>query len=545
MPPSQHGPRSVDIIQALRSNFLPPRLELSQMQALESAERLELEQLEETITSVQDTLKELENRRDTLRQASQLRKSWLAPIRRLPVEVLKEIFTHVCESGLQDDGKFKYFLDISSQAEDEYCDSCGSIDLCRHRESPIPGKITVATPILLSHVCAHWRSVTISTPSLWASLRLDVDCIDEEHADLVDLYLQRSAQYPLKIALVEGDDGGYDFGETGTEVLCSVVKELYRCREFHYDSDKYNMIRLIDKASQPKALPLLTSFSDRLGDVDPRYGRWLPDSFPKNLRNLTIRGEREYTPFLKTLPQLPNLVSLNLDNFSPWDDQRRLPPPPATPHPIHTRNLTITRVSILSSLDLLFSSVSLPFLSSLTIENSIYIEGTSNLGALRALIQRSGCSLKELTLHIGSYSSSDLISLLELQPGLVGLKLGVAVPLADLFSGVFCSQSSLLPCIQRLEVHGRVEPSYKRFTETVASALDMVELRERKGEFVPNISLTFDKGYDGKPKGHCLPADLAKRAKELTERGVECRIVFPLELRIGNWLKGNAENSNS
>ncbi|KAK7058487.1 hypothetical protein VNI00_002121 [Paramarasmius palmivorus] len=563
MPP-QHGPRSVDIIQALRSNVLPSPMELSQMQALERAERSELEQVEETIMNVRDTLKELENRKDTLRQEIQFRGSWLAPIRRLPTEVLKEIFTHVCSgSGSQHERKFKYSLDISSEVERDYCPFCVS-EVCGHSEVQILRKITVTTPLSLSQVCAHWRSVTIGTPSLWASLRLDAKRMDKGHASLVDLYLQRSAQYPLKIALVAVDGVGY-VGGTGYEVLCSVVKELDRCREFHYDSDKYILINLIPEASRPKALPLLTAFSDRLKDVDPRGGwlwdsvkvapnlvdvsveRFRPDSFPANLRNLTINGQRDYTLFLETLPQLPNLVSLNLKDFSVRETTP--PPPPATPHPIHTRNLMITSAMTLSSLDPLFSSVSLPFLSSLEI--STHWKGISDLRALCALIRRSGCSLKDLTLRIGSYSSSDLISLLELQPSLVGLNLEVRVPrtasgseselspeplvLVNLFTGMLGLQSPLLPCVQRLEILERVRLTDQRFTEVAVSALDVVELRERKGEFIPNISLTFKKDHRGGSEGRCLPVDLEKRAKELTERGVECRIVFPSELRIGNW----------
>ncbi|KAK7058485.1 hypothetical protein VNI00_002119 [Paramarasmius palmivorus] len=562
MPWSQpHHPRAD--MQALRSNFLPSLRVVSQIKALARAEKSDLEHLEETIKCVQDTLRELQNRKDTLRQEIQRRESFFAPIRRLPVEVLQTVFKNVSLGN----GRDRFSLDVSKEIESEDdCESCGT----PHCEVQNPRKITIATPFSVSQVCSHWRSVAVGTPSLWASLSLDVmGNIDEGHADLVDLYLQRSAQYPLKVALVDGDDGDDDIGETGFDVLCAVVKELYRCKEFHYEADVYYLINLIDKPFQPQALPLLTTFSDR---ADPHLGDddgWLwdlvkvapnlvdvsvtwftgRDSFPKNLRSLTIREQKlSYTPFLQMIPRLPKLVSLNLDDFSPRYGT------PLTPYPIYTRDLVITSSMTLSGLDPLFSSVSLPILSSLDISTNgpAFDPVTYNLGALRALIQRSGCSLKELTLDIQGYSSGALISLLELQPSLVRLKLEVRVPhkaspadleeplvLADLFTRLSLPdpQSPLIPRIQHLDIREVVVSASdyginERF-KIVESALDMVELRVGHGGSGAgsDISLTldFDRvriSYKNVKRPYTLPVDLEKRVEGLNARGVKCCVSF-------------------
>ncbi|KAK7058491.1 hypothetical protein VNI00_002125 [Paramarasmius palmivorus] len=556
-----HHPR-VDM-QALRSNVLPSPQVISQMNALARAEKSDMEDMEETIQRVQDTLKELRNRRDTLRQEIQRRKSWLAPVRRLPVEVLQEVFANICLGN----GRTGFSLDISSEVEEAYCGSCESPE-CRHCGPPKLWKHTITTPFSLSRVCSRWRGVAIGTPSLWASLSLDVRGMGKKHgyADLVDLYLRRSIQYPLKIALVHGD--GYDIGEVGCDVLRSVVQELYRCREFHYQADTYDLLDLVHEAFRPRALPLLTTFDEQVVTDVGADDKWLwelvkvapklvdmtverfirPDSFHKNLRSLTFRGRRDCIGFLQTIPQLPNLVSLNLD--FPFHENVHGTPPSSlpTPYPIHIRNLKITAWEFSKSmLNLLFSSVTFPSLSSLEIYvQREYANSTNDLGPLFTLVRGSGCSLRKLTLHVGSFSSGALISLLELQPSLVGLNinghiLGKWEPLVlvDLFARMADPQLPLIPCIQRLNIHDKAT-SDEKFTEIAASVLDMVALRE----FVPDISLTFNKGYDGKYKGHGLPVDLEKRAKELNERGVECRIVFPWEVRIRRWHKGDTERNS-
>ncbi|KAK7058459.1 hypothetical protein VNI00_002093 [Paramarasmius palmivorus] len=583
--PQPHHP-TVDI-QALRSNLLPSREVISQMHNLVEAEMSDLNRLEETIRSVRDTLRELENRRDTLRQEIQRRKSWGTPIRRIPVEVLQEIFTHVCMG----DARNQFSLDISSHVEDGYC---GCRDDCWHCEQceadPVLSKTTIVTTVALSQVCFHWRSIIIASPSLWSSLRLDVSQMKRRHANLVKLYLRRSVQHPLKMSLrqetyisSDRDLGSEDsiedvvIGQVGSGVLRSVMKELYRCRELHYEPDRYDLIGFVPEHCRPKGFPLLSSFSDRVYREPSHVDRWFwdlvkvapnlidvsvdkfrADSFPKNLRNLTIR-KQDYTAFLEMLSRCPKLVSLNLHDFMPgWCPAA----PPHTPHPIHTRKFTITTSKNLSNLDLLFSFVILSSLSSLEIftgqefsgndghttdvPNRIYYGGSaSNFGALRALIQRSACSLEDLTLHVESYSSGAIISLLELMPSLARLNLEMWVPrerveafedpepsvLVDLFTRMSEPQSPLLPCIRNLDIQeSRKDTGYdtnKQF-KIAASALDMAESRERRGEPIPNISLALDRPISGDhTMRHCLPNELEQRVKELAARGVKCRIALP------------------
>ncbi|KAJ7739686.1 hypothetical protein DFH07DRAFT_892367, partial [Mycena maculata] len=69
-----------------------------------------------------------------LRQCSQQHKVFIAPIRRIPPELLAEVFMH-------------------------------SVDLEARAAHTHPNPIT--PPLILGEICREWRAIALSTPRLW------------------------------------------------------------------------------------------------------------------------------------------------------------------------------------------------------------------------------------------------------------------------------------------------------------------------------------------------------------------------------------------
>lgn len=100
----------------------------------------------------------------------------VAHIRRLPVELLVEVFVYC----LPDD----IFI------------------------TPCPK----SAPLLLTRVCSSWRNIALSSPKLWSSIRIDIDFYLTPQkvstlASRVASWLARSAQHHLSIDIYIGDEG--------------------------------------------------------------------------------------------------------------------------------------------------------------------------------------------------------------------------------------------------------------------------------------------------------------------------------------------------
>ncbi len=79
----------------------------------------------------------------------------------------------------------------------------------------------VPFPVLVSHVCQHWRRVALETPQLWTHIGVDETSNIEEVAE----WISRSKACPLDID-IDIDDGGsdddYDAEKTTLARACSL-----------------------------------------------------------------------------------------------------------------------------------------------------------------------------------------------------------------------------------------------------------------------------------------------------------------------------------
>ncbi|KAJ6513658.1 hypothetical protein C8R47DRAFT_616875 [Mycena vitilis] len=168
----------------LRSNAVPPDVQL--LQDTFAVASSELERYEAEIQRVYNIFRSLLSRRSILAAYESGCRSLCAPIRRLPPELLIEIFD-ICTVDVD-----KSVWEDSTTG-DEF------------------DRVSKRKLLQLSQVCAHWRKIAMGTPQLWSTISCDTSLWHPFSSDtllsLLESSLSRSEGHPLKIqvAVLSGD----------------------------------------------------------------------------------------------------------------------------------------------------------------------------------------------------------------------------------------------------------------------------------------------------------------------------------------------------
>ncbi|KAG7099947.1 hypothetical protein E1B28_001740 [Marasmius oreades] len=142
----------------------------------------ELARLNAEIQHLKSTLNYLISQREKLQTFVSSHKALISPIRRLPAEVMSEIFVH-----------------------------------CLQTKDRNPTRSLAEAPLLLTLVCRRWREIALSTAQLWSSLHIYLPPTAQKYeirltevinrrAEGVKAWLSRSGSLPLSISLVVGLD---------------------------------------------------------------------------------------------------------------------------------------------------------------------------------------------------------------------------------------------------------------------------------------------------------------------------------------------------
>ncbi|KAJ7512814.1 hypothetical protein B0H11DRAFT_2267867 [Mycena galericulata] len=172
---------AVDFEAKLGTNYCPNDDEVVEIQTLLVEHTLRLKRLDDEITEMQNTINKLIKERDNLGAYVQAHAALISPTRRLPLDIIQEIF-------------------VACLPTDRNC-------VMSAREAPV----------LLGRICSSWRTISLSTPRLWASLHIvgrgvlsrnDNDVAstleDSKAAQILEVtqtWLGRSGQCPLSISL--------------------------------------------------------------------------------------------------------------------------------------------------------------------------------------------------------------------------------------------------------------------------------------------------------------------------------------------------------
>ncbi|KAK0185626.1 hypothetical protein F5146DRAFT_185369 [Armillaria mellea] len=110
-----------------------------------------------------------------VRKSRKIRKSVYAPIRRLPRDVLLEIFHSVCDSWRCEVEAYKI--------------KCDSLD-------------TTGPLWVLSGVCGRWRNILHTSPVSWARCVIVQPPFSKHAPERLQKYLERTAEHPLSLAAI-------------------------------------------------------------------------------------------------------------------------------------------------------------------------------------------------------------------------------------------------------------------------------------------------------------------------------------------------------
>ncbi|KAJ6504434.1 hypothetical protein DFH09DRAFT_290191 [Mycena vulgaris] len=165
----------------LGTNYCPNDDEVVEIRALLVVPTLRLERLDNEIAVMRKALEKLTEERDGLNAYVAGHKALISPVRRLPLDIIQEIFT-----------------------------AC----MPTHRNCVMSAR---EAPVLLGRICGSWRTLSLATPHLWASLHLVearrpfpssnpqsyalFEAKLTQRLETAKVWLGRSGQCPLSISL--------------------------------------------------------------------------------------------------------------------------------------------------------------------------------------------------------------------------------------------------------------------------------------------------------------------------------------------------------
>ncbi|KAJ6489029.1 hypothetical protein C8R45DRAFT_827012 [Mycena sanguinolenta] len=138
----------------LGTNYCPTDQEVLEIRSFLAEPTRRLKSLDDDIANLQKSIDKLVEERDGLKTYVDAHQVLISPVRRLPRDIVQEIFV-----------------------------ACIPI----HRNCVMSAN---EAPILLGRICSAWRSVSLYTPQLWASLHV----VEPQPPKLRDVYEAKAGQ---------------------------------------------------------------------------------------------------------------------------------------------------------------------------------------------------------------------------------------------------------------------------------------------------------------------------------------------------------------
>ncbi|KAJ7809870.1 hypothetical protein B0H14DRAFT_2865017 [Mycena olivaceomarginata] len=181
----------------LYTNTVPSDTECDSIRSLLAGPLKDLADITEEMRRLQSLIDEAVLKRERLQQFINAHLALLSPVRRLPDDIVRAVFTATLPSR----------RNLTMSADEG--------------------------PLLLSKVCKSWRTHALTTPRLWASMHIVIPSRPKfEHlVALVNMWLERSGSVPLDISMVYSKTCDVIFDVS--PLLSTLAIESRRWRSIH------------------------------------------------------------------------------------------------------------------------------------------------------------------------------------------------------------------------------------------------------------------------------------------------------------------------
>ncbi|KAF7340013.1 F-box domain-containing protein [Mycena venus] len=344
----------------LTSNEPPDSSEITFMQSVISKTDDRLAYLDDEISRLENTLQRLKEERSSLCSYHMRNKAILSPLRRMPAEILGEIFGWTLPSTQAELNRLRF--DIAD------------------------------SPWVLTRVSGRWRAISLSSPSLWSRL-----VVDYQTDDL-------SSSYPLSIAQAQIQHARnlkiHFYGSEKADSLPQI--EMFQLLLQH--SSRWEELSL---GLTSKIVPFLPALRNRLPSLRRLWVCWdAPESQTEvesidcfeSASSLVDFGIHNEFSFIPTPPPAHQLTRYHLD--APWEEHKRIL---ELAHNLVEVDITADFYDASSHWPDVDKTYDLPYL------RRLYVSGPQVLDYLRSP------SLETLTLRVHQSTTVDEI-LLSLQP---------------------------------------------------------------------------------------------------------------------------------
>ncbi|KAK1222044.1 hypothetical protein PQX77_015143 [Marasmius sp. AFHP31] len=519
----------------LRSDYIPPDEQVLQTRKQLKKDEEVFSLYDEEITRLQTVLGKLVERKNLVEKRMKERRALVSAIRRLPNEILSEIF-HSCVPP----GVYSFSADRT-------------------------GVRTRALDI--SQICSRWRTVINAIPKLWSSFHIDLYKIKHDVSSIIGIYIDRSQEHPLYVCLTDELYKAAEmnsfvrskvekrFGGRGLEGVDSLLGTVTRFEELKIDMSG-GLIDCIIRRETP-GIDKGVDFC-RLKVLKTTLYAFLSNSLlwkgiyeaPK-LTHLVAHRHVEHALLslphitsvdifdigsLDTLPrilhQIPSLERLTASFHICWCSSQD--------HPATITAKSLRRFSLdgLDARDIewLFSMLVLPSMTSLEIVIPSRPATLYSIQPILDVLQRSSCSLQELVIRL-PIRLLDLVKVIQSCLGLTYLEfLLPALPeaqeeITQFISqfGVHESMAVLAPVLSRLHIHSSDALSWD--AKIAGQLVEALDSRARHSGLTA-VQLSFYH-VESPQSPHCqsisprrshINPAFRERIRELRVRGIDCAV---------------------